>query len=82
MPVMDGVEACRHICQRAETTHPRATVVFVTAHVASSFEQQCDEAGGFAFLGKPITIDEIQSVLGEVLLSFDDDLVKLSRTEL
>ena len=54
MPRMDGLEACKLICARNTTgslddqprcSHPIAKVLFVTAHVTSSFEDECYVAG-------------------------------------
>lgn len=60
MPVLDGVEACRKIMKRAGGhDHPR--VVFVTAHAASSYEDECRKAGGVAFLTKPVNLRALES---------------------
>lgn len=67
MPIMGGVEACRLINHRSFiSSHPRATVVFVTAHVSDSFEEECMQAGGYAFLPKPVSIREIEMCLERV----------------
>ena len=59
MPVMNGIEACKLISKR-EGGHPKAKVVFVTAHVADEFKSECLEAGGVEFLPKPFSMDGME----------------------
>lgn len=59
MPVMDGLEACKHIVKR----DPDAKVVFVTAHALDDFRKKADEAGGIGFVSKPINMKKIEAVL-------------------
>jgi two-component system sensor histidine kinase/response regulator len=62
MPVMDGIEACRRIVNRSEYVDGRQTppkVVFVTAHAADSYEDECRKAGGTGFLPKPYNLNDI-----------------------
>lgn len=63
MPIMDGIEACRLIRARSES---HAKVVFVTAHVTPSFEAECNNAGGVAFLPKPCNIQSVGACLKQV----------------
>jgi CheY-like chemotaxis protein len=52
MPVMDGIEACRRIVSRSEYVDGQQTppkVVFVTAHAAENFQDECRKAGGTGF---------------------------------
>jgi CheY-like chemotaxis protein len=62
MPKMDGIEACIEINQRTGG-HPRAKIVFVTAHVSDSFRQTCLENGAFGYLPKPCTLEGVSEVL-------------------
>jgi CheY-like chemotaxis protein len=64
MPVMDGLAACRLISNRQleEGGHPKATVVFVTAHVSAQFEEECFRAGASGFLSKPCNIRRFRYV--------------------
>ena len=66
MPVMDGVDACRHIVTRDKGSHPPAKVVFVTAHVSSSFKAKCIENGAFDYLAKPCCIEGVTRCLEQV----------------
>jgi CheY-like chemotaxis protein len=59
MPVMGGVEACRLITERrGPDSLPK--VVFVTANVSESFEDECKDAGGDGFISKPFNTLKIE----------------------
>jgi CheY-like chemotaxis protein len=68
MPEMDGIVACRHIacrhiacrhiCNREGGQHPKAKVVFVTAHAMDTFETECFKAGAVEFLTNLSTLDK------------------------
>jgi signal transduction histidine kinase/CheY-like chemotaxis protein len=59
MPVMGGVEACRLITgRRQQNGFPK--VVFVTANVSESFEQECKDAGGDGFISKPFNLSKLE----------------------
>jgi signal transduction histidine kinase/ActR/RegA family two-component response regulator len=66
MPVMDGIEATKRIVGRQEGDHPVASVVFVTAHVSSSYEAMCEKAGGVDFLPKPVNLENIEKCFQRV----------------
>ncbi len=57
MPVMDGVEACKHI--KAKTINKDTPVVFVSANAQSSAIQKCEEAGGEDFITKPVSKNKV-----------------------
>ncbi len=62
MPVMDGVEATRRIRQEL----PVERQPFICAVSASSHQEQRDEmfqAGANAFIGKPVALSELRSVI-------------------
>jgi len=62
MPIMDGLEATRIIVnRRKEKDSPK--VVFVTAHVSSTFETQALNAGADGFISKPFDIGKIGAYL-------------------
>ena len=63
MPVMDGIQACKEINARTEGDHPKAKVVFATAHVSDTFRQTCLENGASGYLPKPCTIKAVEEVL-------------------
>lgn len=66
MPIMDGIEACQEIKKR-EGGHPKAKIIFVTAHVADSFKETCIENGAVGYLPKPCTKDAVKEVLKHVM---------------
>ena len=69
MPVMSGTEATKRIVGRSEEgSHPRAKVIFCTAHAMDHFEEECLNAGGVGFLTKPCTVQGVQECLQKVLL--------------
>ena len=62
MPVMDGLEATRHI--RAEIPADRQPrIVALTANVLIEYRIACLEAGMNDFLAKPITLADLRAVL-------------------
>ena len=67
MPVMDGIEACRQICNR-EGGHKHPEIVFVTAHVSESFKKACLLAGAKRFLAKPCSLQSVQQCINDVVL--------------
>ena len=73
MPIMDGIDACRIIANRkpndeAGTTHPPAKVVFVTANVSNTIQDECIRAGGTGFLPKPINLHGIEECFQKLQL--------------
>lgn len=59
MPVMDGIEATRHIRQLPE--HPY--IIAVSASVQASDKQKCQNVGIDGYLTKPIEIDKLEAIL-------------------
>jgi CheY-like chemotaxis protein len=66
MPVMGGVPACKLITSRTGG-HSPPKVVFVTAHVSPSFENECKEAGSAGFLSKPYKKEQMEECIRKVL---------------
>jgi CheY-like chemotaxis protein len=62
MPVMDGLEACKHIVSR----NTKAKVIFVTAHVLDEFRKRANEAGGVGFLSKLVNLKRSNLSCGHV----------------
>lgn len=65
MPIMDGVTACKRIATREEGLHPKAKVIFITAHVSENFRASCLENGAAGYLPKPCTVDILKQCLQE-----------------
>jgi len=61
MPVMGGVEACRHIAVTRKGTLP--LIIFVTAHAMDDFRSETKEAGGNGFISKPFNVGIIDKLL-------------------
>ena len=59
---MGGIDACRLINER-RGGHPRAKIIFVTAHVQNNFRQECLQAGGVGYLAKPCTLRGVEECL-------------------
>lgn len=66
MPIVDGVEACRVITSRSAGGHPIPKVVFCTAHVQQSYEQECLDSGAVGFLPKPCNIQTVRACLEKI----------------
>ncbi|KAL3925958.1 MAG: hypothetical protein SGILL_000059 [Bacillariaceae sp.] len=59
MPIMDGMEATKHIMER----DPESKVVFVTAHALEEYRKQANALGAREFLAKPVKAADIEGVL-------------------
>ncbi len=64
MPVLDGLEATRRI--RA-LPGPAPFIVALTADASPEGRQICVDAGMTGYLGKPVTIDALRTVIGREL---------------
>ena len=64
MPGLSGIDACRRILEDAG--EPRPGIIFITAEEDESVLATCLEAGGDAFLAKPVSM----AVLGAQLRAF------------
>jgi PAS domain S-box-containing protein len=64
MPQMDGFEATR-IIREGQSHRQRVPIVALTASVTSEDRQRCFDAGMDDFLGKPIIVDELESMVGK-----------------
>ncbi|MGD1902496.1 MAG: response regulator [Geitlerinemataceae cyanobacterium] len=63
MPVMDGLEASRQICQRwLRDRRPR--LIALTANAMRGDRDACLEAGMDDYISKPIRLDELTEALG------------------
>ena len=61
MPIMDGEEACRVICEYyRELDIRRPKIVFVSAHVSSTWETKAFDAGADGFISKPFNAKKFE----------------------
>ncbi len=59
MPGIDGME----MLQRIKQTRPNIEVIVLTGHGSRDDQEQCMAMGAFAYLQKPVNIDELGDIL-------------------
>ncbi len=59
MPGIDGIEVLR----RVKKDHPHIEVIILTGHGSEEDRKTCMELGAFAYLQKPVDIEELSSAL-------------------
>ena len=59
MPGIDGME----ILRKVKATRPEIEVIVLTGHGSEQDRQQCMELGAFAYMQKPVDIDELSATL-------------------
>ncbi|PWW39681.1 MULTISPECIES: response regulator [Paenibacillus] len=64
MPVMDGLEATRHIraIERNKMWHP-IPIIAMTGNVMDGEKEKCFEAGMNDFMGKPFTLEALKNMI-------------------
>jgi two-component system, sensor histidine kinase and response regulator len=67
MPEMDGIQATQAIRQREIGTDKRLPIIAMTAHAMAGDKERCLEAGMDGYVSKPIRIQDLISVMDEVL---------------
>jgi DNA-binding NtrC family response regulator len=63
MPGMDGIEVAR----KAKEIHPDTKIVMMTAFGSVLNREKAAEAGVSHFLDKPFSVDEVKSVVSQLL---------------
>ena len=64
MPEMDGYEAIPLI--KAIPSHQSTLVVALTAQAMTGDREKCLEAGADAYISKPVDVDKLLQILGEI----------------
>jgi two-component system response regulator CpxR len=59
MPGIDGIEVLR----RVKETQPDIEVIILTGHGSEADKETCMELGAFAYLQKPVDIDELSKTI-------------------
>ena len=59
MPGIDGLEILRQV----KTTRPEIEVIVLTGHGSEADRKKCMELGAFAYMQKPVDIDELSDAL-------------------
>lgn len=68
MPIMDGLEATRHIRDREAQTHgPRLPIIAVTANVLLEHRAKCFEIGMDGHLPKPLNAQRLHETISTVM---------------
>ena len=62
MPVMDGIDAAKHIRQM-DSESAEIPIIAVTANAFKSDEEHCAEAGMNAHLSKPFDINKSKVII-------------------
>jgi CheY-like chemotaxis protein len=61
MPGIDGIETLRRVKER----HPQVEVIILTGHGSEHEQELAEEFGAFAYLQKPVNINELAQVMRE-----------------
>jgi DNA-binding NtrC family response regulator len=59
MPGIDGME----ILKQVKATRPEIEVIVLTGHGSEADRKRCMQLGAFAYLQKPVDIDELSEIL-------------------
>ena len=79
MPVMDGLEATRHIRNPHSTVRNHAIpIIAMTAHAMLGDREQCLEAGMNDYIAKPVTAQTLAETLKKWLPTASDDDARIS----
>lgn len=68
MPEMDGFEATTAIRARDAVRGSRVPIIAMTAHAMKGDRERCLQAGMDAYVAKPLRIQELLTVLGELVV--------------
>jgi signal transduction histidine kinase/DNA-binding response OmpR family regulator len=63
MPIMNGIEATRHIRKLADSTRSEVTIIALTANAMKGDEEEYLAAGMNDYLSKPITLNALRAMV-------------------
>jgi len=66
MPGVSGLDLLRQLRVMESGGGPRTPVVVLSADVTPESIQRCEQAGAYAFLGKPVSASRLLDVLGDI----------------
>lgn len=81
MPEMDGYEATKYIVDNFEKSQ-RPKIIAMTANAMQGDREKCIEAGMDDYIGKPVRVEELQSIIkkwGKIV--YDEKNTKLAEIE-
>ncbi len=82
MPVMDGIEATKHIrAGEAGATNSRIPIIAMTAHALAEFKQRCEAAGMDDYVTKPVNFYDLDSILARNLPCIDGAAAEIFEPE-
>lgn len=65
MPEMDGFEMTKRIRKKEETSGTHLPIIALTAHAMHGDKERCLTAGMDGYLTKPISAQELDTLLGD-----------------
>ncbi len=65
LPVIDGLQATREI--RGDAEFARLPIIIISAHDDEETKSQAVEAGGSAYIAKPVEIEEVKKMIRDFL---------------
>ncbi|MCG3159524.1 MAG: Polar-differentiation response regulator DivK [Acidobacteria bacterium] len=61
LPALDGLQATREI--RSDEEFKQLPIIIISAHDSDEIRRQADEAGGTAYISKPVEIEELKKLI-------------------
>lgn len=65
LPVIDGLQATREI--RGDEEFARLPIIIISAHDSEEIRRQASEAGGAAYISKPVEVEELKKLIEDCL---------------
>ncbi len=81
MPEMDGFEATRRIREKEKASGAHLPIIALTAHAMRGDREQCLAAGMDGYVSKPINMEELFSVIENLLSPINPNSMVSSLTE-